>query len=105
MVRWRGGGTMEAWDPSFKPNLTYAHPWAASPAYLLAQGVLGIRPIDPGYGRFVVMPQLDDVRDAEVRVPVRTGVVGVRCMQIDDGMVSLDDGQVDSTIFDAVPNG
>ncbi|WEV72619.1 family 78 glycoside hydrolase catalytic domain [Bifidobacterium sp. ESL0790] len=96
MVRWQGGGTMEAWDPSLKPNLTYSHPWAASPAYLLPEGMLGIRPLEPGYSQFMVMPQLGDVREAEVKVPVRTGVIGVRCERVGSGAVSLADGHTDS---------
>lgn len=37
-----GSGSMpEAWDASIKPNLTYSHPWAASPAYLLPLATVG----------------------------------------------------------------
>ena len=35
------GSTPEAWDASIKPNLTYSHPWAASPAYLLPLATVG----------------------------------------------------------------
>ena len=48
---------MEAWDPSLKSNLTYSHPWAASPAYNIPQGMFGIRPTTPGYATFDVRPQ------------------------------------------------
>lgn len=88
MLHAQGGGTMEAWDPGLKPNLTYSHPWAASPAYLLPEGLLGIRPIEPGYRTFLVMPQLGDIGEAEVKVPVRTGSIAVRCQKVGSGMIS-----------------
>lgn len=88
MLHAQGGGTMEAWDPGLKPNLTYSHPWAASPVYLLPQGLLGIRPIEPGYRTFLVMPQLGDVQEAEVKVPVRAGSIAVRCQEAGSGMIS-----------------
>ena len=31
MIRLGAGSTTEAWDPSQKPNMTFSHPWAASP--------------------------------------------------------------------------
>lgn len=99
MVRKQGGGTMEAWDSELKPNLTYSHPWSASPVYLLPEGVLGIRPLEPGYRTFLVMPQLGDMNEVEAKVPVRSGTIGVRCKRVNSGMVSLNDpiGFVDPT--------
>src|SRR3546814_3898878 len=51
MINDGAGATAEAWDASLKPNMTYSHPWAASPAYNVPQGMFGIRPTTPGYGR------------------------------------------------------
>ncbi|OZG66485.1 alpha-L-rhamnosidase-related protein [Bifidobacterium eulemuris] len=70
------GATMEAWDADLKPNTTYSHPWAASPASLLPHGLLGIRPIEPGYRRFAVMPQPGALAAAEAELPTRAGVIG-----------------------------
>lgn len=72
------GATMEAWDPTLKPNTTFSHPWAASPAYLLPAGLLGIRPVEPGWRSFAVIPQPGDVRGAEATVPGRSGCITVR---------------------------
>lgn len=75
------GATMEAWDVAFKPNLSHSHPWAASPAYLLPQGLFGIRPVEPGYRVFRVRPRLEGLAElgrAEVRVPVPAGAITVR---------------------------
>jgi hypothetical protein len=38
MIRLGAGATAEAWDPSLKNNLTFSHPWAASPAFVVPAG-------------------------------------------------------------------
>ena len=39
MIKLGAGATAEAWDPALKPNMTYSHPWAASPAFNVPSGV------------------------------------------------------------------
>ena len=46
--------TAEAWCPENKPNMTFSHPWGAAPAALIARGIFGIEPLEPGYARFRV---------------------------------------------------
>ena len=79
MLDVHAGGTMEAWDIELKPNTTYSHPWAASPAALLPQGMLGIRPIEPGYRRFAVVPQPGSMPQSSTSVPTRAGMIEVSC--------------------------
>ena len=76
MIKVGAGATMEAWDPSLKSNLTYSHPWAASPAYNVPQGMFGIRPTTPGYATFDVRPQPASVEWAGVRLPTLKGSIG-----------------------------
>jgi len=76
MINLGAGATMEAWDPSLKSNLTYSHPWAASPAYNIPQGMFGIRPTTPGYATFDVRPQPEAVERAGVRLPTLKGSIG-----------------------------
>lgn len=77
MIELGAGATMEAWDPSLKGNLTYSHPWAASPAFNVPAGTFGIRPTDPGYATFAVKPQPGDLEWATIRTPTVRGDVGV----------------------------
>ncbi|MBW3088275.1 family 78 glycoside hydrolase catalytic domain [Bifidobacterium sp. 82T24] len=85
------GATMEAWDVANKPNTTYSHPWAASPAYLLPEGLLGIRPTAPGYATFEVRPQLGGagergaVDSAAATVPTVRGPITVRAEHVTAG--------------------
>lgn len=70
--------TLEAWDTRFKGNLTWNHAWAASPAYILSCFVLGVRPLEPGYRKILVAPQLAELPWAKGKVPTAHGPVGVQ---------------------------
>ena len=64
---------MEAWDPSIKSNTTYSHPWGASPVWLISSGLMGLRPLKPGYREFVAALQPGGLGRAELTIPVPTG--------------------------------
>ncbi|THI95796.1 hypothetical protein E7Z54_18220, partial [Nocardioides sp.] len=76
MIADGAGATGEAWDASLKSNMTYSHPWAASPAFHVPQGMFGIRPTTPGYGTFDVRPQPQSVTWASVTLPTLKGRIG-----------------------------
>jgi alpha-L-rhamnosidase len=61
MINLGAGATMESWDPSMKSNLTFSHPWAASPAFTVPSGLFGIQPTAPGYEAFQVKTQPGDL--------------------------------------------
>lgn len=77
MISDGAGATTEAWDASLKGNMTYSHPWAASPAYNIPRGMFGIRPTTPGYATYDVRPQPQGVEWASVTVPTLKGGIGV----------------------------
>ena len=70
--------TLEAWDPSYKPNLDWNHAWGAAPANIIPRWLIGVRPLSPGYGRVIVQPQPGSLARAEARVPTIRGPVDVR---------------------------
>lgn len=76
MIADGAGATAEAWDASLKGNMTYSHPWAASPAYNVPQGMFGIRPTTPGYATYDVRPQPESVDWAHVTLPTLRGSIG-----------------------------
>lgn len=78
MIRQGTGATMEAWSLACKGNTTYSHPWAASPAHLLPEGLFGIRPLESGYRTIAVVPQPGDCDDCDVVMPIARGDVSVR---------------------------
>ena len=77
---------MEGWDVSIKPNTTYSHPWATSPAYLLQQGLLGVTPLEPGYTVFQVRPQMGKIREASGTIPTPHGAISIHCVRRHDGV-------------------
>lgn len=72
--------TLEAWDPSLKPNLDWNHAWGAAPANLIPRGLMGIEPLEPGFKRFRVRPQTAGLDHAKLKLPTPKGPVllGIR---------------------------
>jgi alpha-L-rhamnosidase len=68
---------MEAWTPALKPNLTYSHPWAASPAYIVPEYLFGVSALTPGWGTVLIRPQPASLASGSVRVPTSRGDVAV----------------------------
>ena len=89
MIELGAGATSEAWDPSQKSNLTYSHPWAASPAFHVPAGLFGIEPIEPGYDRFSVAPEPGGVQSARLSVPTVKGTVGAAFDHDDSGRMRV----------------
>lgn len=74
----------ESWEyvkPDGSPGLdlftSLAHPWGAAPTYVLPEYLLGVRPIAPGYGSFLVNPAIDMLGLSEAcgRVPTPFGAI------------------------------
>ncbi|MGH1564805.1 alpha-L-rhamnosidase C-terminal domain-containing protein [Mumia sp. DW29H23] len=83
MIAKGAGATAEAWDVSLKSNMTWSHPWAASPAYNVPQGMFGIEPTTPGYATFDVRPQPEAVDWAHVTLPTLKGGIGAAHHTVD----------------------
>jgi alpha-L-rhamnosidase len=75
----RVGSTMttEAWDEYYKPNLTWNHAWGSAPANIIARYLMGIRPLEPGFGTVVIQPQLASLTDARMKLPTIRGPVSL----------------------------
>jgi len=70
--------TWEAWDQSLKPNQDWNHAWGAAPVNIISRYVLGVRPLEPGYGRIVIDPQLGGLTELSGVVPTIRGAIHVR---------------------------
>lgn len=69
--------TTEAWDTITKDNMTFSHPWGASPAAFVSNGIFGIVPTEPGFEKFEVKLQPGEVESAQIRIPTIKGKIGV----------------------------
>ena len=67
--------TMEAWDPSIKPNTTFSHAWGTAPANVVARQILGVRITAPGATGLLVRPQPGPLTWMRGTVPTIRGPV------------------------------
>lgn len=69
--------TMEAWGNDYKPSQDWNHAWGAAPANIIPFRLVGIRPIEPGFAKAEIKPQLSSLRDVTCRVPTVKGGIYV----------------------------
>lgn len=70
--------SLEAWDTKYKPNQDWNHAWGAAPASVLPRKLMGIEPVEPGWKKFQIRPQLGNLQWAEARTPTPCGSIFVR---------------------------
>ena len=63
------------------------HGWSALPVYYDQAWVLGIRPIEPGFRRFVISPYPDRFAEAEGTVPTPAGPIRIKWRRADRGLM------------------
>jgi len=73
--------TTEAWDESFKPNLTWNHAWGSAPANITARKLMGIEPIEPAFKKFRIKPQPGSLTNATIKVPSIRGTISCNLIQ------------------------
>lgn len=73
----REGATisMEAWGDKFKANQDWNHAWGAAPANIITRMLGGIRPIAPGFAKFIVDPKPGNLDSFTLRQPTIHGEI------------------------------
>jgi hypothetical protein len=66
---------MEAWDMKYKPNSDWNHAWGAAPANIIPGYIWGIFPVEPGFARVTIKPQLSNLDYSKVTVPTIRGQI------------------------------
>ena len=69
--------SMEAWNVKAKPNLDLNHAWGAVPLNMIARHVLGVTPLEPGFRKISIRPQLGGLKHVKGSVPTVAGTVMV----------------------------
>ena len=77
MVRHNATITYEAWDGKFKNNQDWNHAWGAAPANIIPRWVVGVRPLEAGWSKMVIAPQVGDLKFISAAVPTIKGEVKV----------------------------
>ena len=66
--------TTEAFDTTFGD---WSHVWGAAPANLIPRGLMGIEPIEAGFSKIQIKPQIGTLSSASVKMPTLKGPVSV----------------------------
>ena len=74
--------------PGFRHS--FCHGWASGPTAWLSQTVLGVQPLEPGFKKVRVVPQLGHLKSVEGTYPTPLGVIKVRASRQPDGTVKTD---------------
>ena len=77
MIRAGSTITMEAWDDKYKPNQDWNHAWGAVPANIIPRKLMGIEPMEPGFGKIRIKPQPANLEQAAIKHPTIRGDVRV----------------------------
>lgn len=90
MLEAGAGATMEAWSERLKPNVSCAHPWAASPLFLVAESFLGLTALVPGCSEVALVPQLPAAMgEIHARMMLPPGCLDVLARTDAEGLTQL----------------
>jgi len=73
----KAANTTEAWDPSGKPDMSKSHTWGSSAGNMIQRGLMGINPIEPGFKKISIKPQIGNLKFANIDFPTIKGIVSV----------------------------
>ncbi len=77
MLEQGGTITFEAWSAKYKPNLDWNHAWGTPPLNIISRYILGVTPLEPGFGKIRIAPQFGALKTVKARVPTAKGAVEI----------------------------
>jgi uncharacterized protein YjdB len=86
----------EFWDPN---SGTQNHAWTGGPLTMMSMYAAGVSPVEPGYTKFKVAPQLGTMNKIDAKVPTVKGEINVKVERKGSG----DKETID--VWTNVPNG
>lgn len=69
--------TLEDWDNKYKPNQDWNHAWGAAPANIIPRCLMGVQPIEPGFAKVRIRPQVGDLKTGSLDLPTVRGTIHV----------------------------
>ena len=69
---------------------SFCHGWASGPTAWMSQQVLGIQPVEPGFAKVRIAPQLGSLKWAEGSYQTPRGPIHVRHERQPDGTIKTD---------------
>jgi alpha-L-rhamnosidase len=73
--------TTEAWDNKYKENQDWNHAWGAVPANAIPRLLMGIEPLEPGFTRVRIRPQVASLSHAAITTPTIRGPISLKVTQ------------------------
>ena len=67
--------TLEAWDNKYKPNQDWNHAWGAAPANIIPRCLMGIQPLEPGFAKVRIKPQVGSLTKGSFDQPTVRGTI------------------------------
>jgi alpha-L-rhamnosidase len=67
--------TTEAWDNKYKENQDWNHAWGAAPANIIPRDLMGLQPLEPGFKKIRIRPQIGSLTFARIKIPTIRGAV------------------------------
>jgi alpha-L-rhamnosidase len=90
MIRAGSTVTTEAWDIKYKKNSGWTHAWSSAPAQILPRKLMGIEPLEPGFGKVRIQPRPGNLMHASARLPSIRGPFSAAFRRPADGSFELD---------------
>lgn len=81
-------GLKEVWSGF---NCDYSHAWGATPTYQMPSKILGVTPMEPGFKKVRIHPELGGLKWAKGRIPTPYGIIEISCDETGTN-VNLPDG-------------
>ncbi|MDR3252813.1 MAG: alpha-L-rhamnosidase, partial [Tannerella sp.] len=69
--------SLEAWDNKYKPNQDWNHIWGAAPANIIPRKLMGVEPLEPGFDRVRIRPQIASLAWAKAVIPTVKGAISL----------------------------
>jgi len=69
--------TLEAWDNKYKPNQDWNHAWGAAPANIIPRCLMGVEPVEPGFAKVQIKPQVGSLKRGSLDMPTVRGTIHV----------------------------
>jgi hypothetical protein len=69
--------TLEAWDNKYKPNQDWNHAWGAAPANIIPRCLMGVQPVEPGFAKVRIKPQVGNLKGGTLDLPTVRGTIHV----------------------------
>jgi alpha-L-rhamnosidase len=72
----------------YKYTLTrsHCHAWSAVPSYFLPAYILGVRPLEPGFSKVIIRPELSWLKWANGTIPTPKGTISIKVNSTEEGI-------------------